>query len=149
MKDRITEVFPSLKEVTVSFDMARCLQSGALVDPDISSPIAVGPGSTSLFPQVILVQLGQDHSSITTRSLGNSFRLLGVHNVELRGASLIHCLTRSSCTINLIFRSIGPMMIASPGPRAPFFRLRSQPQVAGNFAGSGAVSLLRMTPLFS
>ena len=79
IRDRSTDVFPSLKEMAISSDMARCLQMGELVLSDIKSSIALGPGSLSTFPHVILIQLRLVHSSGTTSSFDNSLQLLIVH----------------------------------------------------------------------
>ena len=148
MRDRSTDVFPSLKEMAVSFDMARYLQMGAVVASGIMSPIALGPGSLSTPPHAILVQLGQVHSSSTTSSFGNSLRLLAVHKVDLRGASLIHCVTNLCGKFDRTFRNFGPIMMASPGPRAPVFRVRSQPHVGVGREVSGTFSVSRITLLF-
>ena len=131
----------------VCFERARYLHAGAFVASDITSPTAVGPGSRLSSLHDILVQLGQVHSSSTTSNFGSSLRLLFVQKVALRGASFIHCLMNSSCTFNRSFRNIGPNIMASPGPGALFFRMRSHPHLALDREASGESSSSRRTVL--
>ena len=94
-------------------------------------------------------QVGVVHRSSTTsnRCLGNSFRCLSVHIVALRGASLTHWVMSSVDIFKLTLRNSGPKIIASPGPSAPDFRVRSQPHNGLASAPIAWRSLSRRIPL--